>query len=130
MVLYLSLFYKMNQQAGSSTGLVVTPGENKERKKIIKQHKLQEKANRIVAEAVLKAKAAGKVDIPNVNSLDLPPIPSGAEEEEEEEKKKKKKDKSSRKSKKKDSKKKDSKDKKRDRERTRHPPKKKHPPSK
>lgn len=128
---------KMGQQSGSGgsagvPGSASSPTDSKERKKIIKQYKLQEKANRIVAEAVQKAKAAGKVDIPNVNSLELPPIPSGAEEEEEEERKKKKKDKSRSKSKKsKDSKKKDSKDKKnRDKEKRQQAPSKKKQPSK
>lgn len=44
------------------------PTNEKERKKIIKQRKLQEKANRIIAEAVAKARAAGKIDIPKVHS--------------------------------------------------------------
>lgn len=43
-----------------------SPRDDKERRKLVKQRQLQEKANRIVAEAVAKAKASGLTDIPKV----------------------------------------------------------------
>ncbi|XP_071490043.1 uncharacterized protein [Diadema antillarum] len=72
------------------------PTNEKERKKMIKQRKLQEKANRIIAEAVAKAKAAGKSNIPKQvlrDNDEIPPELLGEIEELEAEAKKKKKSK-------------------------------------
>ncbi|XP_041454100.1 chromodomain-helicase-DNA-binding protein 8-like isoform X2 [Lytechinus variegatus] len=81
------------------------PTNEKERKKAVKQRKLQDKANRIIAEAVAKARAAGKLDIPKV-FLDNEEISAEliSELELEAETKKKKKDKKDRSKSKKSSK--------------------------